>query len=199
MIRPVSILVCCGLGILISVNTDLWGGEAALHQRVDELIEARAGGPLAKRASDAEFLRRVYLDLAGTIPSLEQAQEFLNDTTVDKRVALIDRLLGSPEFPKRMSSLFHVMLMERLGDDEAWASYLQDSFAAGKPWSQMVRELANPDAEDEQTRRIGILPVEAIGELWSESCRLSRVGARCRAYVFGSRRSMRSMPRSLVC
>ncbi|MCA9121843.1 MAG: DUF1549 domain-containing protein [Planctomycetaceae bacterium] len=134
------------------MNTDLWGGEAALHQRVDELIEARAGGPLAKRASDAEFLRRVYLDLAGTIPSLEQAQEFLNDTTVDKRVALIDRLLGSPEFPKRMSSLFHVMLMERLGDDEAWASYLQDSFAAGKPWSQMVRELANPDAEDEQTR-----------------------------------------------
>ena len=152
MIRFVAILTVCCSAASILCGTVLPAAEPTLHERIDELIEAAADGPLAKRADDAEFLRRVYLDLAGRIPSLVETQSFLNDAAIDKRVALIDQLLGGPEFPKRMSSLFHVMLMERLGEDEAWVKYLQDSFAENKSWSQMAREMANPNAEDEATR-----------------------------------------------
>src|SRR4051812_3502350 len=47
----------------------------------------------AGRASDATFLRRVYLDLVGTVPTYEEARNFLQDTNPKKRESLIDRLL----------------------------------------------------------------------------------------------------------
>ena len=47
-----------------------------LHQRIDELVEAAAVGPLAPATSDADFVRRVYLDFTGVIPTAEQARAF---------------------------------------------------------------------------------------------------------------------------
>ncbi|MEO8497140.1 MAG: DUF1549 domain-containing protein [Planctomycetota bacterium] len=151
MTRCLAILTACYVTGILS-GTAVRGAEPSLHDRIDELIEAAADGPMATQADDAEFLRRVYLDLAGTIPSTAETRSFLGDATPDKRTGLIDRLLGGSEFPRRMSTLFHVMLMERLGDDEGWTKYLHDSFAANKSWSQMAREMASPDAENEATR-----------------------------------------------
>jgi hypothetical protein len=51
-----------------------------------------------------------------------------------------------------MSEWFHLMFLERRGDDPEWSNYLRDSFAANKPWDQMVREFLNPNPEDEATR-----------------------------------------------
>ena len=123
-----------------------------LHERIDELIEAKAGAPLAAAASDGEFLRRVYLDLAGRIPSAAETRAFLADADADKRAKTIDKLLASDEYVRRMSQAFHVMLMERLGDHAEWQKWLRGSFAANKPWDQMVRELASPNADEEATR-----------------------------------------------
>src|SRR2546425_250327 len=49
-------------------------------------------------ATDAVFLRRVFLDLAGTIPTFEEARQFLQDNDPKKREKLIDRLLADPRF-----------------------------------------------------------------------------------------------------
>src|SRR5437870_3628523 len=49
-------------------------------------------------ASDEVFLRRVYLDSTGRLPTPEQARQFLSDTEPAKREKLVDRLLDSPEF-----------------------------------------------------------------------------------------------------
>lgn len=127
-------------------------GQEALHARIDALIEAKAPGPLAAQAGDAEFLRRVYLDFAGRIPKVEEARAFLADADAAKREKLIDKLLSGDEFPRRMSQAFHVMLMERLGDHKEWQKYLQDSFVANKPWDVMAKEMLNPSAENEATR-----------------------------------------------
>lgn len=59
---------------------------------------ARKGIPPARLASDAVFLRRVYLDVAGRVPSLEEARAFLNDQDPEKRSRLIDALLESPAY-----------------------------------------------------------------------------------------------------
>lgn len=152
MIRLITILTVCWSVTGVFSGTALSAAEPSLHERIDALIEAAADGPLAKRADDAEFLRRVYLDLAGRIPSAAEARAFLSDASPDKRVALIDRLLTGAEFPQRMSSVFDVMLMERLGQEAEWTRYLRDSFAENKSWSQMAREMAHPDAEQEATR-----------------------------------------------
>jgi hypothetical protein len=126
--------------------------QTPLHARIDELITAGAGGPLAPVAGDAEFIRRVYLDLAGRIPSAEETRAFLADADPDKRTKLIDRLLASPDHVRRMSQAFHVMLMERLGDHADWQRFLRESFQANKPWDQMAREMMNPDPANEATR-----------------------------------------------
>jgi len=124
----------------------------ALHEQVDALIAAQAGGPLAAQSSDEEFVRRIYLDLAGRIPSVDEARAFFDSTAGDKREQLVDHLLASDEYPRRMSALFNVMLMERLGEHEEWTSFLETSFAANKPWDQLAREIAHPDAAQEATR-----------------------------------------------
>lgn len=124
--------------------------EEPLHRRIDTLIEAKAGStPVSAVADDAEFLRRVYLDLAGRIPPVAAARAFLADPAADKRAKLIDQLLASPDYPRQLADRFHIMLMERLGDNPDWTSYLQASFAANKPWNVLAKEiLRGPSADD---------------------------------------------------
>jgi len=123
-----------------------------LHQRIDALIEVAAGGELAAQADDAEFLRRVYLDLAGRIPTRDEAAEFFANTETDKRAKLIDKLLAGDDHVRRLEQVLHVMLMERLGDHEEWRKWLRESAKSNKHWDVLVRELLNPDADNEATR-----------------------------------------------
>jgi hypothetical protein len=139
-----------GACLLLTVSS-AWSQES-LHDRIDQLIEAKAGGPLAALSTDAEFHRRVYLDLAGRSPSVEETRAFLAEAETDKREKLIDRLLASEDHARRFSQVLHVMLMERLGDHEEWQKFLRSSVKANKPCDQLVREIVNPDANNEQTR-----------------------------------------------
>src|SRR5262249_39217470 len=73
----------------------------ALARKIDQLIAKRwadAKVEPAPLAEDAEFLRRVYLDLAGRIPSVAEARAFLQDRRPDKRTRLVDPLPGSPRY-----------------------------------------------------------------------------------------------------
>jgi len=123
-----------------------------LQERIDAVIAAQAGGELGPIGSDAEFLRRVYLDFAGRIPSVTEARTFLADTGGDKRELLIDRLADSPEYSRHMTEFLHVMLLERMGDDVTWRAFLQTSLEEHKPWDQIVREILDPNSEDESVR-----------------------------------------------
>src|SRR5438105_4809420 len=84
-----------------------------LHERIDALVESAAIGPLAPLCGDADFVRRVYLDLTGVIPTADQARAFVADKATDKRRRLIDELLDSPAFVRHMTITLDVMLMER--------------------------------------------------------------------------------------
>lgn len=123
-----------------------------LHRRIDQLIEAGFDGDPAPRSSDAEFFRRVNLDLGGRIPTAEATRQFLSDESPDKRRATIDRLLESTAYADRMANLFHVMLMERRGDNDEWDSFLRACFAENVPWDQIVRTILKPDHENETQR-----------------------------------------------
>jgi len=123
----------------------------SLAARIDRQIEARARAenvPLAPLADDAEFLRRVTLDFAGRIPTVEAARRFLADPDPKKRETLLDTLLASPDYATRMADLFSVMLMERLGEHAEWSKWLKASFEKNKPWSVMAREMLRADPKD---------------------------------------------------
>lgn len=127
--------------------------DAPLHVRIDALIEAGAKGqPLAAPADDAEFVRRVYLDFTGSIPTAAQARAFFADSSADKRGKLITTLAADDRFPRRLAELFHIMLMERRGDNPQWQAFLLESFKANKPWDQLVREILNPNPREAATR-----------------------------------------------
>ena len=155
LIMPLLSLSRCWLllmGFVVSFASTSFADEP-LHSRVDALIDAKfAGQPVAALADDAEFLRRVFLDFAGRIPSTAEAREFLQDSATDKREKLIDKLLTSDEFPNRMADLMHVMLIERRGEHADWIAYLRESFKQNKPWDVMAREMIAPDPKNEQTR-----------------------------------------------
>lgn len=138
----------------------------SLAQRIDQLLKPSIGSVNATSIDDAHFLRRVYLDFAGRIPSVEESRGFLAEVDPDKRAKLIDRVLAGPEYPRRMKELFHVMLMERRGDNDEWLNYLEQSFAANKPWDQIVREILAPQADDPALR----------GAAYFHTRRLEKVG-----------------------
>ncbi|HWA97323.1 MAG TPA: DUF1549 domain-containing protein, partial [Pirellulales bacterium] len=127
-----------------------------LHARIDALVESAAMGPLAAPADDAEFVRRIYLDLVGMIPTVDEVRAFIDDSAADKRARLIDRLLASPEFARHMMHTFDAMLMERRTDKYVtapdWQAYLYQSFLAGKPYDALMRELLVVDGAEPATR-----------------------------------------------
>ena len=97
-------------------------------------------------SSDAEFLRRVYLDTIGLLPTLEETQAFLADTRPDKRARLIDQLLDRPELAEvwatRFSDLFRVGLLDQ-GHKGARLIYnwIRTSIREDKPYNQFATEL----------------------------------------------------------
>jgi hypothetical protein len=101
-------------------------------------------------SSDAEFLRRVTLDLTGSIPDADTVKTFVADTSAGKRDAVIDRLLASESFTDRWtmwlgdhvqnvktSSITHI----DYGARNSYYHYLHDAIAAGTPYDQIVRDL----------------------------------------------------------
>ncbi|MSQ95590.1 MAG: DUF1553 domain-containing protein [Gemmataceae bacterium] len=130
--------------------------QTPLHQRIDQHIQKGLKGDPAQRSSDEEFLRRVYLNLTGVIPSIEEARAFLADKTADNRVKLVDNLLAGDGYTRHMTNLFDVLLMDRRPDKHVqrpqWRDFLQTSFAKNKPYDLLVREILSADGSDPKTR-----------------------------------------------
>jgi hypothetical protein len=130
--------------------------EAPLRERIDQAIAAELEGPPAAPATDGEFVRRAWLDLAGMIPPASEVRAFLDDPSPYKRERLIDRLLASPWFPRRLRDAFDVMWMERRPDkyvpSAAWRDYLLEAFEANRPYDALVREVLSADGVDPRTR-----------------------------------------------
>ena len=105
-------------------------------------------------SDDAEFLRRVCLDIIGTLPPPHRVQEFLNDPDPDKRDKLIEILLDSPEYVDfwayRFSNLFRVV-MEPYSSQLYW-EWIRSSVAANKPYDQMARERLAAQGRDRPSR-----------------------------------------------
>jgi len=97
---------------------------------------------------DRTFVRRVYLDLAGRIPTGAETAAFVAEVDSQKRAALVDRLLAGPEFARHMAEVLDVVLMERKGamveaarKSHGWFKYLETSIASNRPWNEMVADL----------------------------------------------------------
>jgi hypothetical protein len=123
---------------------------AVMVRRVDELIDAKirsAGFSPASEASDAEFLRRIHLDLAGVIPRVAEARAFLSDTTADKRSRLIDKLLDSPTHATHLANTWRNILLpgglnlEQINNVVGVQNWLRQRFSENVRYDNLVAEL----------------------------------------------------------
>jgi hypothetical protein len=105
------------------------------------------GIPPSEPADDATFLRRVYLDLTGTIPTEEKVREFLSDESPDKRERLVDELLETPEYASFFANKWNMVLRnKRRSNEDREGTYLfhqwiWNSLYDNKPYDQFVREI----------------------------------------------------------
>jgi len=98
-------------------------------------------------SDDSVFLRRVSLDITGTLPSAEKAAAFLASTAADKRELLIEDLLQSTEYADFFANKWTALLKNRRDDSSdllsnfAFHAWIRDSLLANKPYDAFVREL----------------------------------------------------------
>jgi len=140
-------LLCFGGSLAAAARAD---GPAS--QSIDRLMAAAWPGHPRERvaqvqpaavAGDAEFVRRIYLDLVGRIPTRDETEHFINDRTPHKRARLIDSLLSGDEFPRHWMENLNARLMggPPFTGNAEWRAWLEASLRQNKPWDEMVRAM----------------------------------------------------------
>jgi hypothetical protein len=102
---------------------------------------------------DATFLKRTYLDLTGSIPSVSQARDFLEYTGEHRRGTLVDRLLNDPRRPEKYvertaahwATLWRRMMVPGNSPEAQMAvglePWLKEQFTANVPYDELARKL----------------------------------------------------------
>ncbi|QDV49736.1 DUF1549 domain-containing protein [Gimesia fumaroli] len=118
-------------------------------EKIDKLVEANYSKYKVKPnplATDEQFLRRVYLDITGTIPTYRETRYFLASRHPDKRKRLIDRLLDSDGYASHNFNYWADVFRytDRLNnnvDGSPYRQWIKQSLAENKPWDKMVEEM----------------------------------------------------------
>jgi hypothetical protein len=116
------------------------------------LAEARV--PASPRASDAEFLRRAYLDLTGCIPPVSKVRSFLDDPAPNKRERLIDELLAAHEYGDHFAHYWHELLLKRdpenngpIQTHDVFMKWMTRQLNQNTAWDQVVRHMLTAEGD----------------------------------------------------
>ncbi len=159
--------------VVAGSNLPTWAGSkrsasppAEVAAQVDGLLAnaAKAAGvEPAPLANDADFLRRVSLDLVGQIPRPGQLTLFEVDPRPDKRSAVIDRLLDEEDYARNWTAYWRDVIYRRAtnmraglsrGAFEAW---LQSELAENRPWDEIVTEMITASGDVQEVGAAGLI------------------------------------------
>jgi len=174
----------------------------ATATKIDALVSAQ----LAKEkiqpnapASDEIFVRRVYLDVVGRIPTLQETTEFLKNSGADKRSKLIDKLLASDGYVQNFYNYWGDILRmksQMVGGGQSlpafygYSKWLKDSLRDNKPYDQMVREVVAADGKSYENGAIGFyirdynMPLDNMAVTTQIFLGTSMVCAQCHNHPF---------------
>ncbi|TWU47959.1 DUF1549 and DUF1553 domain-containing protein [Rubripirellula reticaptiva] len=138
-----------------AVNASSRSSVASSADRLDSLVEDKLRSEKVTPnpiASDEIFLRRVYLDVAGRIPTLTEATEFLSSTDPEKREVLIDGLLSSPDYVSNFYNFWAdvLRLVERPTTNnvaDPYLGYVKDTIRTNKKYDAWVYEMLTADGK----------------------------------------------------
>lgn len=109
---------------------------------------------------DAQFVRRIHLELAGRIPSCDETRAFLRDSSSDKREALIERLLESPDYVSHFYNHWAdvLRLAERPQKNlilEPYLAWVKDAIRTNRRYDEWVREMLTADGRSWENPAVG--------------------------------------------
>jgi hypothetical protein len=131
---------------------------AAIDHFLEAGWQARAISPTPS-SDDRTFLRRVFLDLAGRLPTRAEVDSFLFDGTPEKRGKLVDRILASDEYARTFREVWDALLMgrgagrrEQRRRDNGWFAFLERAFKENRPWNKVVHAIiaARPELPEDK-------------------------------------------------
>jgi len=169
--------------------------------QIDKLVSAnlekqklQATAPV----TDDVFVRRIYLDIAGRIPSLKETNEFLADKAADKRAKLIEQLLASDGYTQNFFNYWADILRLRSqlaqGNSQpagaAYGNWLREALASNKPYDAMVREMVTADGKTYENGAVGFylrdynMPLDNMAVTTQIFLGTSMVCAQCHNHPF---------------
>src|SRR5262245_31437822 len=124
---------------------------------IDEAIFSRIERdkiPHAALSSDEEFVRRVYVDATGILPTAQQVKDFVANRDVNKRDKLIDSLIGTEEFTEQFAWFWGDLL--RLGADTGFGKnatqyWLKEWLLLDRPYNEVVFDMLTPTSKAHNT------------------------------------------------
>lgn len=140
----------------------------AVDREVDRLL-AEAKVLASPPADDAEFLRRVTLDITGRIPTYEQAVAFLDSKDPDKRRKLIDGLLASPAYGQHFGAVWRNLMVRRDAGNgkkgpDTFTPWLDEQFNRSRGWDAIVRDLLTAEGEVARNPQAGFILANSEGQ-----------------------------------
>lgn len=121
-------------------------GDVPLKNYIDQELFGRMQRdkvPHASLAGDEEFMRRVYLDATGLLPTPAQVREFVASEDANKRDALIDSLIGSDVFAEQWAWMYMDLFQSR---SESFAYWLRQSLKLDRPYNEVFADLVGGPA-----------------------------------------------------
>jgi hypothetical protein len=149
--------------------------------------------PPSALCDDSTFLRRVSLDLTGTLPSAEEVQTFVADQAAEKRERLVDDLLKRPEFVDYWTLQLSDLLQNRKERDHdvrgtkgvrSFHSWLRAQVAANRPWDKLARDVIAASGDVVSSPQIGYY-ITLVGE--KQHAEESEIGDSIAQSFLGSR------------
>lgn len=147
----------------VSTSTGKNYPEVATSTEVDKLVVEKLrklGVVPAEVCTDEEFLRRVMIDLTGTLPSPQQIREFVADRSSDKRSAKIEELLQTPAYAAWWATRFNDLIGLSVNQvnnvsfnnnrtAEQWYEWVRYRFENNVPYDQIVEGIVLAQSQND--------------------------------------------------
>ena len=151
---------------------------AALTQQIDSQIARKLAEEKVTPSpvcTDAEFLRRAYLDLTGAIPTADRARAFLDSTDPDKRAKLIDELLASPDYGRHQADVWFGLMIQRTSDNRRvdftpTREWLAREFNKNRPWEEMATAILTATGPISENGEVGFFLSNNTVDKMTDAC-----------------------------
>lgn len=117
-------------------------------------------------AGDGEWIRRVYLDIVGHVPPMEDVEKFLADKDKAKRSKLIDKLLDDPAYVRHWTNVWSNLMIgqqtPRRVSRKGMEKFLREAFTKNRPWNEVVIDVVSAEGHFEENGAVNYLLAQMV-------------------------------------